>query len=79
MKKVMAISALALLLAACGGSGSDSSSDSGTGTGTPPVAMTDAFFAMVSAIVGTSSDTTEPVAVEGTTATTPENTEPAAV
>jgi len=79
MKKVMAISALALSLAACGGSGSDNGSSSSSGSGAPPVAMADAFFAMVSAIVGTSSESTEPVAVDGTAATTPENSEPAAV
>jgi ABC-type glycerol-3-phosphate transport system substrate-binding protein len=61
MKKTMAISALALMLAACGGSGSDGSS---SGSTTPPVAMMDAFFAAVSALISTSPENTEPTATD---------------
>lgn len=45
-------------------------------TPNPPPAMTDAFFAYVSQIVATASDTAEPGSTDGATATAPENTEP---
>lgn len=76
MKKYLAISALALLLAACGGSNSSSGS---SGSGTPPQTMVDAFFTTVSSFIGMTSDSTEPGATDGVTATAPENTEPATV
>lgn len=43
---------------------------------TPPPTATDAFFAYVSQIVATFSDTAEPASTDGVTVTAPENTEP---
>ena len=53
-----------LMLSACGGS------DSGTTT------SGDSFFSQVAAIIGTTSDSTEPVSTDGITATSPDTTEP---
>lgn len=45
-------------------------------TPNPPPTMTDAFFAYVSQIVATFSDTAEPGSTDGVTVTAPDNTEP---
>lgn len=82
MKKLSLGIGLTLLLAlgACGGGGGGSSSGGGDGgTTTPPVSTADAFFTKVLAMIGISSDSTEPVATDSLAATTPDNTEPAAV
>jgi ABC-type glycerol-3-phosphate transport system substrate-binding protein len=68
--------ALAMLLGACGGG-------SGGGAATPPVVtpppatMADAFYSAVLALIGSSPEDKEPVAVEGIAPTAPDNTEPA--
>ncbi|MFC0133508.1 hypothetical protein CR105_23030 [Massilia eurypsychrophila] len=69
-------------LAACGGDGDDyRAPDAPTPAPTPtptPVPAIDAFFAAVSALIGTASpeDAEPSAAVESLVATTPENTEP---
>jgi hypothetical protein len=77
-----------LAVAACGGGGSDSgqaaaagSSATGAGNGSGAAGnngqlASDSFFAKVVAVLGLSSDTTEPGAIDSITATTPDNTEP---
>jgi hypothetical protein len=65
------------LLAACGHG--DDNHDNGN---MPPVATTppppapDVFFAYVSSLVASASDTTEPVATDNVAVTVPEDTEP---
>lgn len=62
------------LLAGCG-----SDNDDDKQTTTPPATTTpavDAFIAFVKAQVASMLDTTEPVAIDSVTETTPENTEP---
>ncbi len=64
-------------LSACGGSSSPPATTPPIVT--PPVTMADAFFSAVSAFLGDSSDSKEPVAVDSVAVTTPDNTEPEAV
>ena len=66
--------AAALLLSACGGGHSDQSA-----MPHEPPAMFDSFIQAVLAVVTASSESSEPTAVESTTVTTPDNTEPAPV
>ena len=70
--------ALAATLGACHHSDDDDmgSKPPVAETPNPPPAMTDAFFAYVSQIVATASDTAEPASTDGVTATAPEDTEP---
>lgn len=42
----------------------------------PPATVTDAFIAMVLQMVGMQDETSEPVAIDSVTVTTPEDTEP---
>jgi hypothetical protein len=66
-----------LVLTACGGSTSYSEPPATTPpVVTPPVSMVDAFFTAVMAMIGDSSDTKEPVAIDAVAVTTPEATEP---
>ena len=67
---------LMLALSACGGSDSDNN-----GGGTPAVSAgeSDSFFAQVRALIASSPENTEPVAIDSFAATTPENIEPAAL
>lgn len=68
-----------LALSACGGSSHDYSPPPIT-TPTPPVSMVDAFVTAVLAIIGDGSETaTEPQTTDSLVATTPEDTEPAAL
>lgn len=72
---------LLLGLAGCGGSGGDSgaiaaSPGTGAGNGTAQPAAGDSFFARVLAIIAGTSDTAEPQAIESTTVSTPEDTQP---
>ena len=75
MKKLALIAAL--VLSACGGSSHRESSPPTTPTPTPPVSMVDAFFTAVKNLVSASPDESEPVAIDGTAATAPEDSEPA--
>ncbi|WP_332859967.1 hypothetical protein [Janthinobacterium svalbardensis] len=73
MKKLHALSALALtaLLAGCGGGGSG---DNG-GTTPPPVVLPDSFYAAVSDIILSTSDDKEGIATDAIMATSPEDSE----
>ncbi|KAB8061346.1 hypothetical protein GCN74_04545 [Janthinobacterium sp. FT14W] len=77
MKKLYAISALALtaLLAGCGGGSSSHGGDNG-GVNPPPVVLLDAFYVAVSNVILTTSDDKDGVAIDAIMATSPENTEP---
>lgn len=65
-------------LTACGG-GSGNPPVATPPAVTPPVTMADTFYAAVMSLIGDSSDTREPVAVDAISLTTPDNTEPEAV
>jgi hypothetical protein len=65
MKKLCMIGAVLASLAACGGS------DNAPGQG-----GFDAFLAEVARVVGTTSETTEPIDIDALVATAPETTEP---
>jgi hypothetical protein len=77
MKKLHALSALALtaLLAGCGGAGSSHGGDNG-GTTPPPVVLLDAFYVAVSNVILTTSDDKDGVPIDAIMATSPEDTEP---
>ncbi|MBE3024994.1 hypothetical protein [Janthinobacterium sp. GW458P] len=82
MNKLHALGALALtaLLAGCGGGGShDGHSGDNGGVNPPPAAMPDAFYAAVSDIILNTSDDKEGVATDAIMATSPEDTEAAAL
>jgi hypothetical protein len=66
---------LTLALGACGGS--DNDDNNGGGTATASAGAPDTFFSQVLALIATSPETTEPVAIDSYVATTPENIEPA--
>jgi hypothetical protein len=71
--------ALAMSLGACHHGDDDDNKGSTppvAETPSPPTTMTDAFFAYVSQIVATLSDTAEPASTDGVAVTAPENTEP---
>lgn len=72
--------AVATVLAACGGGGGgDGQADMTpptTDPGIPVPPVLDAFFAAVQALVGDSSDTAEPAAVDTVAVTMPEDGEP---
>jgi hypothetical protein len=71
--------AVATILAACGGGGGDGQADMKpptTDPGIPVPPVLDAFFAAVQALVGDSSDTAEPAAVDTVAVTMPEDGEP---
>ena len=76
MKKLHALSALALtaLLAGCGGGGSGDNGGNG-GTTPPPVVLPDAFYAAVSDIILSTSDDKEGIATDAIMATSPEDSE----
>ncbi|KHA78882.1 hypothetical protein NC77_10445 [Janthinobacterium lividum] len=79
MKKLHAISALALtaMLVGCGGGGSSHGGDNGDGgVNPPPVVLLDAFYVAVSNVILTTSDDKDGVAIDAIMATSPENTEP---
>ena len=65
---------LALALGACGGSSND---NNGGGGQDANAGASDTFFAQVLALIGTSPDNTEPVAIDSFAVTTPETIEPA--
>lgn len=77
MRNILGLVALTLALSACGGGGG-----SGTPTPidppapTPPTAMIDAFITSVLAIVGATSDTSEPVSLDAYAVTAPDDTAP---
>ncbi|PHV39049.1 hypothetical protein [Janthinobacterium sp. BJB304] len=73
MKKLHALSALALtaLLAGCGGGGDNGSG----GTTPPPVTMLDAFYTAVSNVIANTGDDKEDIAIDAIMATSPEDTE----
>lgn len=72
---------LLLALAACGGSGGDSNQgaagtgSSATGANSGQIAS-DSFLGQVVAVIGASSDATEPGGIDAITATAPDTTEP---
>jgi hypothetical protein len=69
--------ALAMALGACHHNDDDDHGSKPPVSETPPpTTMTDAFFAYVSQIVATLSDTAEPASTDGVAATAPDNTEP---
>jgi hypothetical protein len=76
MKKYLLIAGMSVVLAACGGSDGDSASANPGGGNSPPMSTVDAFFSRVMALIGSSPDNTEPVAVDSVTPTTPEDSEP---
>ncbi|HEV2610704.1 MAG TPA: hypothetical protein VGU61_10600 [Noviherbaspirillum sp.] len=76
MKKYLLIIGMSAVLAACGGSGGDGAVANPGGSNPPPMSTVDAFFTRVMALIGSSSDNTEPVAVDSVSPTTPEDSEP---
>jgi ABC-type uncharacterized transport system auxiliary subunit len=68
--------ALAATLGACHHNDDDKPMTPPVAETPPPTSMTDAFFAYVSQIVATFSDTAEPASTDGVTVTAPDNTEP---
>ncbi len=81
MKTLSLILALAVatVLTACGGAAGNGQADMTpptTDPGIPGPPLLDAFFAAVQALVGDSSDTTEPAAVDTVAVTMPEDGEP---
>ena len=75
MKKHLTLIPIALLLAACGSSGDDTGSAATTGTQQTAAPQADSFMNNVNAVVGTSSETAEPVAVDASPSA-PEEAEP---
>lgn len=74
---VMVALAVATALGACGGGAGDGQTGMKTTDPTiPSPPLLDAFFAAVQALVGDSSDTAEPAAVDTVAVTTPEDGEP---
>lgn len=74
-RNALAVAAVSLALAACGGSNHNSSAPDVPAD--PPVV--DAFFANVLTRVASLLDTAEPVPIDDVTITTPETTEPEVV
>jgi len=81
MKKYVSIVALAALLAACGGSGSSYGGSSGvTGNGSGSTALyADSFTDTVARQVAIMSEDGSPIATDGYSATSPEDTLPGQV
>jgi hypothetical protein len=76
----VAIVTAALLLAACGSSDDDKYTSTTPGASQPPpAAYVDTFIAYVQSLIATTSDTSEPVAIDSVPVTAPENTEPVPV
>lgn len=76
-QRILAVGAALLLplaLSACGGSGNDN--DNGSSQ-TANSGASDAFFTRVLALVGSSPDNTEPIAIDDITVTSPNGIEPA--
>ncbi|RJF98125.1 hypothetical protein [Noviherbaspirillum saxi] len=92
MKKLLFLFPILAALTACGGGGGNGGGDiAATDTTPAPVATTpapapvatapaaDAFTGNVSSVVGMSSDTAEPVALDASAASMPEDSEPTPV
>jgi hypothetical protein len=78
MKKLLLLIPVAALLVACGGSdGSAGAAATGTQQAITPAA--DTFTSNVTAVVGTSSDSVEPAALDASAAGGPEDAEPSPV
>lgn len=75
MKQYLFLTAVAALLAGCGGGGNDDNRGNDNGQATPM----DSFVAFVTDLVGKSDDTTEPVATDAVDATANDTSEPAAL
>lgn len=75
--KGAAAAALALALGACGDSGTAVGSGGGDGEGGG--LASNAFLAAVNAVIASSSETLEPREIESISATSPEDSEPAAL
>lgn len=71
--------ALAMLLGGCGGHHHDDNNGNAPPTQQNPPPAVDAFIAFVQNIVGSTSDTAEPAAIDSAQVTAPETTEPAPV
>ncbi|MBK4734989.1 hypothetical protein [Noviherbaspirillum pedocola] len=75
-KRILAAGALLLAAAALGGCGGGSDDGSGGSQASNPGAS-DAFFARVLALISTSADNAEPIAIDDIAVTTPNDIEPA--
>jgi hypothetical protein len=76
--KTLSLLLLAGALAACGSDKHEAPAPV-VATPQPPQASVDPFLASVNTVVGASSDTSEPQAIESATTTAPEDAEPVAV
>lgn len=81
MKKYALITALAILLAACGGGrGNGNAGAGGTANDEPGGGMAmNAFTAFVASLIGTSSDSAEPQEIDSVPVSTADTSEPAPV
>ena len=73
---LMVALAVATALGACGGAGDGKTDMTTTDPTIPSPPLLDAFVTAVQALVGDSSDSAEPVAVDSVAVTMPENGEP---
>jgi len=64
------------LLAACGHGGDDHGNSTMPPVATTPPPAPDVFFAYLSSVVASTSETAEPVATDNVAVTVPEDTEP---
>lgn len=76
MRKYLLIIGMSAALAGCGGSDSGGTTANPGGGSSPPMSTVDAFFSRVMALIGSSPDDTEPVAVDSASPTAPEDSEP---
>ena len=81
MKKYLSLIPIAVLstLTACGSSGNDAGGTATTDAQEKAAPQAGRFISEVSAMVGASSDTAEPAAVDASPATKPEDSEPSPV
>jgi len=78
MKNIYLAIAASLILAACGGGGSSASS-TGAGGNADTGGSTNTFIAYVTSLIGSSSDSAEPAAVESVSTSTPDAEEPSPI
>ena len=80
MKKPFLLIPAIVLLAACSGGDGDAAGTTSNGSGqTPAAPQADRFTGDVGAVVGNSSETTEPAPLDASPASAPEDTEPVPV
>jgi hypothetical protein len=75
-KRILAVGAVLLAIAALGGCGGGSD-DGNSGNQASNPGASDAFFTKVQALISSSPDNTEPVAISDIAVTTPNDIEPA--